>query len=120
MILKRMKLAAVAALMSIGMVSLISVSADALEAYLSTKGQLVIMGLPPQQKISVKYKTHKGRTGQRQVKANRCGEALVSKAGKYQSVAIDHHNSGTINNQEIMLGGLKIQEHPRCRVSKKQ
>jgi ABC-type tungstate transport system permease subunit len=119
MILKNMKLAAVAAVMSIGIVSLMSISVDALESYLSTKGQLVITGLQPKQKIEVKYKTHNGRTGQRQVTANRCGEALVSKAGKYQSVVIDHHNIGTINNQEIMVGGLKIQEHPRCRVSKK-
>jgi hypothetical protein len=102
-----MKFATIAAVLSITF----STAAHSLEAYVTKKAQVVVTGLQPKQKIDVKYKNQKGRLGQRQIVANRCGEALISKAGKYQSISIE--------GQEITPNSLKTQEHPRCKPGKK-
>jgi hypothetical protein len=87
-----------------------SISGNSATAYKTKKGQLVITNLKPKQSFEVKYKNQKGRLGSRKVNTNGCGEALLSGAGKYQSVSID--------NQEIQPSNLPTKEHPRCKPAK--
>ncbi len=87
-----------------------SISGNSATAYKTKKGQLVITNLKPKQSFEVKYKNQKGRLGSRKVNSNGCGEALLSGAGKYQSVSID--------NQEIQPSNLPTKEHPRCKPAK--
>jgi hypothetical protein len=79
--------------------------------YKTRKGQVVVTKLKPKQSFEVKYKNQKGRLGSRKVNTNGCGEALISGAGKYQSLSID--------SQEIQLSNLPTKEHPRCKPAKK-
>jgi hypothetical protein len=79
--------------------------------YKTHKGQVVVGKLKPKQSFEVKYKNQKGRLGSRKVNTNGCGEALISGAGKYQSLSID--------SQEIQLSNLPTKEHPRCKPAKK-
>jgi hypothetical protein len=99
---------AIALITTIGGVS----SAMALEAYKTNKDQVVFTGLKAKKKYDVQYKNATGRHGQRKVDANSCGEALISKAGKFQSVTID--------GQSIDPKTLAIKEHQRCAPGKKK
>jgi hypothetical protein len=75
-------------------------------AYKTRKGQVVVIKLKPKQKVEVKYQNEKGKLGNRNVKTNACGEAIISKAAKFQSLTVD--------NQVIQLGSIPSKEHTRC------
>jgi hypothetical protein len=86
--------------------------ATALEAYKTKKDQVVVTGLKAQKKYDVQYKNALGKDGKRKVDTNTCGEALIDKVGKFQSVMIDGQN---INPQT-----LTVKEHQRCSAAKKK
>jgi hypothetical protein len=76
-------------------------------AYKTRKGQVVVTKLKPKQKVEVKYQNQKGRLGNRNVKTNGCGEAIISNAAKFQSLTVD--------NQVIPLSSIPSKEHTRCK-----
>jgi hypothetical protein len=76
-------------------------------AYKTPKGQVVVTKLKPKQKVEVKYQNQKGKLGNRNVKTNGCGEAIISKAARFQSLTVD--------NQVIPLSSIPTKEHDRCR-----
>ncbi len=76
-------------------------------AYKTKKGQVVVTKLKPRQKVAVKYQSQKGKIGNRTVKTNGCGEAIVSNAAKFQSLTVD--------NQVIPLSSIPSREHDRCK-----
>jgi hypothetical protein len=76
-------------------------------AYKTKKGQVVVIKLKPKQKVEVKYQNEKGKTGNRNVKTNGCGEAIISNAAKFQSLTVD--------NQVISLSSIPSKEHTRCK-----
>ncbi len=80
-------------------------------SYKTPKLQVVVTGLQPLQKYEFQYKNAKGRIGQRQVKANACGEATIAKAATFQSLSLD--------GQEIPLSTIPFKERSRCHQSKK-
>lgn len=89
--------------------ALLSTSAAvALEAYKTKSDQLVVTGLQPKMKYDVQYKNTLGKNGKRKVNTNACGEALIDKVGKFQTVMI--------NGQSIAPQTLALQEHRRCSV----
>jgi hypothetical protein len=76
-------------------------------AYKTKKGQVVVTKLQPKQKVEVKYQNQKGKIGNRRVKTNRCGQAIISNAAKFQSLTVD--------NQVIPLNSIPTKEHTRCK-----
>jgi hypothetical protein len=76
-------------------------------AYKTSKGQVIVTKLQPKQKVEVRYQNQKGRLGNRHVKTNACGEAIISKAAKFQALTVD--------NQVIQIGSIPTTEHPRCK-----
>jgi hypothetical protein len=76
-------------------------------AYKTRKGQVVVTKLKPKQKVEVKYQNQKGKLGNRNVKTNACGEAIISKAAQFQSLTVD--------NQVIPLSNIPTKEHDRCK-----
>jgi hypothetical protein len=80
----------------------------ALEAYTTKKDQVVVTGLKAKEKYNIQYRNAKGKDGQRQVKTNACGEALIGKAAKFQSV--------TINGQNLEPKILTLKEHRKCSI----
>jgi hypothetical protein len=76
-------------------------------AYKTQKGQVVVTKLQPKQKVEVKYQNEKGKLGNRNVKTNACGQVIISKAAKFQSLTVD--------NQVIPLGSIPSKEHTRCK-----
>jgi hypothetical protein len=76
-------------------------------AYKTKKGQVVVTKLQPKQKVEVKYQNEKGKIGNRNVKTNACGQAIISKAAKFQSLTVDNHI--------IQLGSIPSKEHTRCK-----
>ncbi len=85
-------------------------AATAVEAYKTKNDQVVVTGLKAQKKYEVQYKNATGKDGKRKVDTNTCGEALINKVGKFQSVMIDGQN---INPQT-----LTVKEHQRCSAKK--
>jgi hypothetical protein len=83
-------------------------TATAVEAYKTKKDQVVVTGLKAQQQYDVQYKNARGKDGQRRVKANNCGEALIGKAAKFQSLMID--------TQSIDPQILTLKEHRKCSI----
>jgi hypothetical protein len=79
-------------------------------AYKTKKGQVVVTKLKPKQKVEVKYQNLKGKIGNRSVKTNGCGEALISNAAKFQSLTVD--------TQVIPLSSIPTKEHTRCKPGK--
>jgi hypothetical protein len=79
--------------------------------YKTPKAQVVLTGLQPKRKYEFQYKNAKGRVGQRQVKANACGEAVISKAATFQSLSIE--------GQEVLPATLPTKQHNRCQPPKK-
>ncbi len=82
----------------------------ALEAYKTKIDQVVVTGLKAKKKYDVQYKSATGKDGKRKVDTNACGEALIAKVGKFQSVMID--------GQNIDPKTLTVKEHRRCSVRK--
>ncbi len=76
-------------------------------AYKTKKGQVVVTKLKPKQKVEVKYQNQKGKLGNRNIKTNGCGEAIISKAAQFQSLTVD--------NQIIPLSSIPTKEHDRCK-----
>jgi hypothetical protein len=76
-------------------------------AYKTKKGQVVVTKLKPKQKVEVKYQSQKGKLGNRNIKTNGCGEAIISNAAKFQSLTVD--------NQVILLNSIPSKEHDRCK-----
>jgi hypothetical protein len=76
-------------------------------AYKTKKGQVVVTKLQPKQKVEVKYQNQKGKIGNRSVKTNGCGQAIISNAAKFQSLTVD--------NQVIPLSSIPSKEHTRCK-----
>jgi hypothetical protein len=76
-------------------------------AYKTKKGQVVVTKLKPKQKVEVRYQNQQGRLGNRNVKTNGCGEAIISNAAKFQSLTVD--------NQVIPLSSIPSKEHGRCK-----
>jgi hypothetical protein len=85
-------------------------AAMALEAYKTKIDQVVVTGLKAKKKYDVQYKSATGKDGKRKVDTNACGEALISKMGKFQSVMID--------GQNIDPKTLTVKEHRRCSARK--
>lgn len=79
--------------------------------YKTPKAQVVLTGLQPKRKYEFQYKNAKGRIGQRQVKANACGEAVIGKAATFQSLSIE--------GQEVLPTTLPTKQHDRCQPPKK-
>jgi hypothetical protein len=79
-------------------------------AYKTQKGQVIVTKLKPRQKVEVKYQNQKGKMGNRYVKTNGCGEALISNAAKFQSLIVD--------TQVIPLSSISTKEHTRCKPGK--
>jgi hypothetical protein len=76
-------------------------------AYKTNKGQVIVTKLKPKQKVEVKYQNQNGKLGNRSVKTNACGEAIISKAANFQSLIVD--------NQVIPLSSIPRKEHTRCK-----
>jgi hypothetical protein len=91
-------------------------AALALEAYKTKSDQVVVVGLQAKKKYDVQYTNALGKNGKRKINTNACGEALIAKVAKFQSVMI--------NGQNIDPKTLLVKEHRRCSthkgVSKKQ
>ncbi len=107
-----MKFAAIVTVLSIssillGQTALAQIGIGEQIAYKTKKGQVVVTKLKPKQKVEVKYQNQKGKLGNRSVKTNGCGEALISNAAKFQSLTVD--------TQVIPLGSIPTKEHTRCK-----
>jgi hypothetical protein len=98
----------VSALTLVLLTALIDVTAatESVEVYKTKKDQVVLTGLKAKQKYDMQYRNAQGKNGQRQVKTNACGEALMSKASKFQSI--------TINGRSIEPSALSLKEHRKC------
>jgi hypothetical protein len=107
-----MKFSASISALAIALVTIGSMSAaSALEAYKTKSDQVVVTGLKAQKVYKVKYTNTKGKPGQRQISTNSCGEALIDKAGKFQSVMIE--------GQSIDPKTLKVKVHKKCNPPRK-
>jgi hypothetical protein len=103
-----MKFSASISVLSIALSTTMSFSPAvmALEAYKTKSDQVVVTGLKAKQKYDIQYKKTTGKNGQRQVNTNACGEALIAKAAKFQSVMID--------GQSLEPKTLTLKEHKKC------
>lgn len=77
------------------------------QAYKTSKGAVVVTGLTPTQRYQIRTLSVENKPGSRQDKsANRCGEVVVEKADKYQTLVV-----GT---ETIDPATLPIQTYVRC------
>jgi hypothetical protein len=81
-------------------------SAALAESYKTSRNQVVVTGLRRQSTYSIQTTNSRGRTGNRNITTNSCGEALISNGTAYRQI--------TIEDQAIVPANLPTKTHPRC------
>lgn len=70
-----------------------SAIANAVEAYKTSKGEVVLTGLTPTKRYQVKYINAQDESGTRQsAYVNSCGEIIVQKADRYKTLIVGSEN----------------------------